>query len=84
MKNNQLQIKVKSGSKNNTTIIINADAVKNRPILKDKTENLLFLLLLEKILNLIINLILMSDEKDYHNNNSLHFHIIYAEVQIGN
>lgn len=80
MKNNQLQVKVKNGSIKNTTIIINADAVKNRPILKDKKENLLFLLLLEKILNLIINLILKCYENDYHNSNYLYILFVYAEL----
>ena len=80
MKNNQLQVKVKNGSIKNTTIIINADAVKNRPILKDKKENLLFLLLLAKILILIINLILKCYENDYHNSNYLYFLFVYAEL----
>ena len=80
MKNNQLQVKVKNGSIKNTTIIVNADAVKKRPILKDKKENLLFLLLLAKILILIINLILKCYENDYHNSNYLYILFVYAEL----
>ena len=80
MKNNQLQIKVKSGSKNNTTIIINANGIKRRPILKDKKEHLLFLSLLAEILILIINLILKCYENDYHNSNYLYILFVYAEL----
>ena len=79
MKNNQLQVKVKNGSIKNTTIIVNADAVKKRPILKDQKENLLFLLLLAKIL-ILINLILKCYENDYHNSNYLYILFVYAEL----
>lgn len=48
--------------------------------LRYRDRQLISFLLLEKILNLIINLILMSYENDYYNSNSLYFLFVYAEL----
>lgn len=82
MKNNRLQIKVKNGSKKFTTIIINANAINRQEKLKDNKQKLLVILLIAKILILIINLIHMCYENNYHNSNSLYFLFVYAELQI--
>lgn len=82
MEINQFQVKVKNGSNKNTTIIINANYKKIRVVLKDEKQRLVYLLLIARILILIINLILMFYENDCHNSNFLHFHFIYAELQI--
>ena len=80
MEINQLQVKVKNGSKKNATIIINTNNIKKRLILKDEKQPLLFLLLLAKILILIINLILMFYENDSHNSNFLHFSLYLCRL----